>query len=251
MRQSRGFGSVRLHALSACALFVAAIALGCGRPALDHDGPVADWPAYGGDLGGLRFSPLTQITPENVASLRVAWKYHHGDFADGSGDTARTSFPITPIVANDTLYFCTGFMRVIALDPETGEERWSFDPELRARRGEGPYPLACRGVTYWEDPEPAGGACAKRIFHGTRDSELIALDADTGKPCAGFGDGGRVALREGLGEGIPAWEYYPTSPPVVVRGVVAIGALGASSAASTPEPARCAGPGTRCRRAGK
>lgn len=217
------------------------LAAGCDDVAIGPGGPVAGWPAYGGDPGGQRYSPLDQITPDNVHHLEVAWSYRHGDVSDGRGDRPRTSFPVTPIVANDSLYFCTGFMRVIALDPETGEERWSFDPGLRARGSGGPYPLTCRGVAYWEDPAASVGAsagasdaadaaaCARRIFYGTRDSELIALDADTGRPCAGFGRQGRVALREGIGDDVPDWEYYPTSPPVVVRGVVVIGALVADS----------------------
>jgi quinoprotein glucose dehydrogenase len=221
---------------------------GCTPTPIVHSGPVADWPEYGGDRGGLRYSPLTQVTPDNVDDLEVAWTYRHGDFSDGTGDFSRTSFQVTPIVANRTLFFCTGFMRVIALDPETGEERWTFDPELRSKRGEGPYPLTCRGVAYWEGGQSAGQstgqedagregedegtpgrACQRRIFHGTRDSELIALDADTGLPCADFGKNGRVALREGIGDDVPDWEYYPTSPPVVVGGVVVIGALVADS----------------------
>jgi quinoprotein glucose dehydrogenase len=117
---------------------------------------------------------------------------------------------------------------VIALDPETGEQRWVFDPGLRAKRAAGPYPLTCRGVAYWDSREYGVGPCQRRIFLGTRDSELIAIDADTGKACADFGEAGRVALREGIGEA-PDWEYYPTSPPVVVRDVVAIGALVADS----------------------
>ncbi|NIU76686.1 MAG: membrane-bound PQQ-dependent dehydrogenase, glucose/quinate/shikimate family, partial [Gammaproteobacteria bacterium] len=92
----------------------------------------------------------------------------------------------------------------IALDPETGEERWSFDPELRGRRLRGPYPLTCRGVAHWSDPERAQGVCATRIFTGTIDSQLIALDAATGRPCDDFGRAGRVDLREGIGEA-PAW----------------------------------------------
>ena len=95
---------------------------------------------------------------------------------------------MTPVVANGTLYYCTPFMRVFALDPETGAERWSFDPRLRGRGVGGPYPLTCRGVAWWEEPRPREGeACQRRIFYGTRDSELIALDADSGEPCAGFG----------------------------------------------------------------
>ncbi len=215
----------------AIAFLCSLVLVGCFEPTpIPPGGPVADWPEYGGDRGGLRYSPLTQITPQNVASLEVAWTYRHGDVSDGSDGTSRTSFQATPIVANGTLYFCTGFMRVIALDPETGQERWAFDPELRGKSGEGPYPLTCRGVAYWDDPEPVeGGGCQRRIFYGTRDSELIALDADTGRLCADFGDEGRVALREGIGDDVPDWEYYPTSPPVVVQGLVVIGALVADS----------------------
>jgi quinoprotein glucose dehydrogenase len=207
------------------------LALACGeRAPIDYTGPLAEWPEFEGTKGSARYSPLTQITPENVGQLEVAWRYDHGDVSDGSGEWARTSFSVTPLVADGHLFICTGYARVIAIDPETGEEQWSFDPELRARRGEGPYPLTCRGVAYWsgDGATPAGQACARRVFTGTRDSELIALDADTGEPCADFGREGRVQLREGIGKA-PPWEYYPTSPPVVVRDVVVIGALVADS----------------------
>jgi quinoprotein glucose dehydrogenase len=198
--------------------------LACGAPVVpDLSGPVAEWPSYGGTEGGLRFSPLTQITPENVGALEPVWIHHHGDVSDGSGETTRTSFNATPLVVGDSLYFCTGVNRVLALDPETGEERWSFDPELRSRRLQGPYPLTCRGVAYWPG-DGGGGACSTRILAGTLDSELIALDAASGRPCEGFGREGRVDLREGIGEA-PAWEYYPTSPPIVVGDLVVIGAL--------------------------
>jgi quinoprotein glucose dehydrogenase len=189
------------------------------------DGPLAQWPAYGGDSGGLKYSPLTQITRDNVENLEVAWEHHSGDVSDGSGEVTKTSFQATPIVVGDSLYYCTGFNRVFALNPETGEERWSYDPELRAKRLSGPYPLTCRGVAHWAGQGPSDlGACSERIFTGTIDSELIALDAKTGRPCADFGNAGRVALREGIGEA-PAWEYYVTSPPVVIHDVVVVGAL--------------------------
>ncbi len=210
------------------ALGAASLALGlaCGAPPpLDLSGPIADWPVHGGDAGGLRWAPLTQIRRENVHALQVAWEYRHGDISDGSGATTRTSFNATPIVVDGTLYFCTGLNRVIALDPETGAERWSFDPELRNRRLKGPYPLTCRGVAYWRSPGVAGdGTCTRRIFTGTIDAELIALDAATGRPCPGFGEQGRVALREGVGAAEP-WEYYTTSPPLVVGNAVVVGAL--------------------------
>ena len=172
----------------------------------------------------MKWSPLTQITAANVGELEPAWIYRHGDVSDGTHETTRTSFNATPIEVDDTLYFCTGLNRVIALDPETGAERWSFDPKLRLRRLHGPYPMVCRGVAHWTGSPADSGACRRRIFTGTIDSELIALDAETGKPCEDFGDHGRVSLREGVGEA-PPWEYYVTSPPLVVRDVVVVGAL--------------------------
>jgi quinoprotein glucose dehydrogenase len=203
------------------------LALSCGEapPPIDYGGPTADWPTYAGQVGFASYSPLTQITRENVGHLEVAWMHRSGDFADGSGETTRTSFQTRPVVADGTLYYCTGFNRVFALDPETGVERWSFDPELRGTRLKGPYPLTCRGVTWWDGAgASAAETCGHRIFTGTIDSELIALDARTGEPCRDFGEGGRVSLREGIGDA-PPWEYYVTSPPVVVHDLVVVGAL--------------------------
>ena len=218
--------SSRSILLGCLLLGVAFWAAACGEPApLDLSGPVSEWHEFGGDKGGLKYSALTQITPENVADLEPVWEYRHGDISDGMGEVTKTSFVATPIVAERTIYVCTGLARVIALDAETGEERWSFDPDLQGRSGEGPYPLTCRGVSYWAghggDPD---ALCARRIFTGTRDSELIALDAVTGTPCPDFGRNGRVDLREGIEEA-PDWEYYPTSPPLVIGDVLVLGAL--------------------------
>jgi len=208
---------------AAAALFAAA----CGRHGpLDYSSPTADWREYAGDKGGLHYSRLTQVTPENVGRLELVWSHRSGDFSAGSASSQSTAFEATPLVVHDTLYYCTPYMRVFALDPETGAERWMFDPVLRHRGTGGPYPLTCRGVAYWEDEKPsAGRVCARRILYGTRDSELIALDADTGRPCEDFGEHGRVALREGIGRSVPDWEYYPTSPPLVIGDIAVIGAL--------------------------
>jgi len=211
----------RAHALT-----LAVCLLACGSELeIDRSGPTAQWPDYAGDKGGLHYSPLTQIDRENVDELELAWVHRSGDVSDGTGETTRTSFQVTPIVAEGALYYCTGYNRVFALDPETGEERWVFDPQLRAKRLQGPYPLTCRGVSYWKDPAAAkGDSCASRIFTGTIDSQLIALDAKTGVPCTGFGTAGRVDLREGLADA-PEWEYYVTSPPLTLRDLVVVGAL--------------------------
>jgi quinoprotein glucose dehydrogenase len=214
---------MRVHSILILGLLFAACS---ATPELDYRGPVASWPEWAGDKGGLHYSPLTQIHAGNVEALELAWVHESGDFNPPSADQMPTALQVTPIVTNGTLYYCTPYMRVFALDPETGEERWSFDPELRARGVGGPYPLTCRGVAYWEAAEPlAGQACQKRILYGTKDSELWALDADTGKPCADFGDGGKVALREGIEPGLPPWEYYVTSPPLIMGDRAILGAL--------------------------
>jgi quinoprotein glucose dehydrogenase len=217
---------VLVHRVSGLAVLVALV-LSCGAPepvVLDHSGPLADWPDYGRGKDGLAWSPLTQITSGNVARLAVAWEHHSGDVSDGTGDTSRTSFQARPIVPNGTLYYCSGLNKVFALDPETGAERWRFDPQLQNRKLGGPYPLVCRGVSYWKDAAPTGGACDERIFTATIDSELIALDAATGRPCEGFGHGGRVDLREGFTDA-PRWEAYVTSPPLVLADRVVVGGL--------------------------
>lgn len=184
-----------------------------------------EWRYWGGDAGASHYSTLAQITPANIDRLEVAWIHESGDHADGSGSTRGTSMQVTPLMVNQTLYYCTPFQRVFALDPETGRQRWAFDPQLQGKKGEGPYSLNCRGVSYWEDSQAApGAACAKRVFYGTSDSDLIALDADTGKPCAEFGNQGRVALREALDEK-RAWAYHPTSPPQVLRDRVIVNGL--------------------------
>ena len=216
--------SARCPLASLALLLLVALACGGGPVDVDYGGPVSDWRESTG-RGALHFSPLTQITKDNVHALEVAWTHRSGDYFDGSGRSGVTAHQSTPLVVGDTLYYCTSFMRVFALDAETGEERWVFDPELRALKGLGPYPLACRGVSFWEDERAAeGAACKRRIYHGTKDSELWALDADTGQPCAGFGDSGKVALREGIGEA-ESWEYYPTSPGYVIGDVIVLGAL--------------------------
>ena len=210
----------------ALSMIAAVLLESCGQaPPLELDGPVAEWPVQGGDAGNIHYSPLTQIHRGNVSGLEVAWIHHHGDVRDGSDGGARTTFEATPIVVDGTLYYCTGLNRVIALDPETGVERWSFDPKLRIEKLGGPYLYTCRGVSHWRDSEAgAGQVCAARIFTATTDSELIAIDAETGKPCEEFGSNGRVDLRAGVGAAA-AWEYYTTSPPLVLRDRVIVGSF--------------------------
>lgn len=216
-------GRVGASLIRPVALLAVIAALGCPAPEVDFSGPIATWPAYGGDAGGARHSALTQIAPENVADLDVAWVYHSGDVEDGSGGgLARSSFQNTPILVDDMLYLCTPFNRVIALDPESGEERWSYDPGVDRSRM---YLLNCRGVSSFIDTAAAAGTtCRHRIFTGTLDARLIALDARTGKPCAGFGDGGAVDLRGGIGDVKPG-EYGVTSAPTIIADRVVVGSM--------------------------
>ena len=181
-----------------------------------------EWTQYGGN-NAARFSPLGDITRGNVKELEIAWTHRSGDFSDGSGDWSFTSLQVTPLMAGNTIYYCTPFGRVFALDAETGRERWVFDPQVRNKRS-GLYPALCRGVSLWRGKEDNGAPCSSRILYGTRDAELIALDAETGQPCDDFGNKGRVALKEGI-EGARHWEYYPTSPPYIIGDLAVIGAM--------------------------
>ncbi|MCA9505837.1 MAG: pyrroloquinoline quinone-dependent dehydrogenase [Myxococcales bacterium] len=198
--------------------------VGCREPSpLDTSGPIADWPAFGGGLDGLRYSPLTQIDPTNVDRLEPVWSHHDPTRLELDPMPA-TSFQINPIVVGRTLYYCTPFMNVFALDAETGEERWRFEAGLGDVAGS-PHPLRCRGVSHWRDPLPEPGRrCNTRIVFGTRAAELIALDAADGRPCDDFGEAGRVSLLDGIA-GAGTRDYHPTSAPLVVGDRVIVGTL--------------------------
>jgi quinoprotein glucose dehydrogenase len=173
-----------------------------------------DWPHYGNDQGGSRFSTLDQITPANVAGLKPAWTFRTGPDRTGT----MPMLEVTPLKVGDMLYVCTAYNDVIALDAETGAQRWRF--RSGADTSASPYGN-CRGVAYYKAPG-ATGACAERILTGTIDARLVAIDARTGRPCAGFGKGGTVSLLDGMGQVIPGY-YFVTSAPAVVRGKVVVG----------------------------
>ena len=190
------------------------------------------WEANGRDIQGTRYLPAREITRENVHRLEPAWTYRTGE-ADAIFATEKeTSFESTPLVVDGTMYVGTPLGRVIALDPATGRERWVYDPKIARDVEYGDF--ASRGVSSWLDTEaPAASACRRRIFAATAQSQLVALDARDGKPCAGFGRDGMVDLTQGLR--IPPFEpgaYSMTSPPVVVNGLVVTG----SSVADNTRP---------------
>jgi len=172
----------------------------------------SEWLHYGNDLGGKRYASLSQITPANVGRLHEAWRIRTGAKKLGLG------FEATPLFIRDTLYLCTPETVVIALDPDTGKRRWTYDPEADV-----PPPAVCRGVAYHAQPG-VGGVCAERILVGTVDGRLIAIDRRSGKPCKEFGNDGIVDLTQGLGP-FPEGVWRPTSAPLVVRGKVILGGM--------------------------
>lgn len=207
----------RVLAMGTCA-----IALQAGAQALGEG-----WPSYGGDAGGTRYSRASQITTGNVGKLTKAWEHRTGDVSDGSGAISATSFQATPILFEDTLYLCTPFNRVIALDPRTGAQRWSFDPKVEirkdntTRRTDG-APLRCRGVAAWADRRADPNApCARRIFEGVIDGRLVALDARTGSVCADFGKGGTIDLNALPNFGVG--QVNMSSPPAIFEDLVIVG----------------------------
>jgi quinoprotein glucose dehydrogenase len=185
--------------------------------------PAVAWEHWGGDRGGQRFSLLAQITPANVGNLVRAWEFHTGDLAARAPAVmARTKFQATPLFVEDSLIFCSPFNEVIALDPGSGVQRWRYDPKISTAQRPGNR-YTCRGVAYWiDDQASVGAACRARIFMGTNDVRVIALDARTGVPCADFGTGGEIKIEIG---GPLEWpgEFQITSAPVVSRGVVVVG----------------------------
>ena len=176
----------------------------------------ADWPAYGGTYSARRFSPLAQITPENVGRLERAWVYHTRDLPK-----ERWGAETTPLKVGDSLYLCSAKGIMISLDPVTGRERWRFDPQVSDEWI--PYTAACRGVAYYAAPGAAANSpCAARIIEGTLDGRLIAVDARTGRLCADFGTNGQVDIKAGMGPVFPSMVSI-TSPPTIVRGVAVTG----------------------------
>ncbi|MDF2644183.1 MAG: quinoprotein, partial [Pseudomonas sp.] len=206
--------------------------------------PDGDWQSYGRTGFGDRFSPLAQITPENVHKLEPAWTYRTGDIP-GPNDPGETTAENTPLKVNGMLYVCTPHSQVIALDPDSGKEIWRFDPKISTQNAEnfkGWAHMTCRGVSYHDDAAYAASApaqspatpvadtasaaaptaCPRRIFIPTADTRLIALNADTGKMCEDFGNKGSVDLTANMGTFAPGG-YYSTSPPAVTKDLVIIG----------------------------
>ncbi len=163
----------------------------------------ADWPSYGRDAGGTKYSPLDQINAKNVAQLAPAWTYHTGD----PGGT----WEETPVVIGGVMYFATQKNRVIALDAQTGKELWNYDPKT-------PRASEHRGVSFWAGDKQH----PPRVVLATA-ARLIELDAKTGQPIPDFGDNGEVNLRAGVADDYPRAHYAITSPPAIYKNLIILG----------------------------
>lgn len=178
----------------------------------------ADWPAYGGTHRATRYSPLDQITAENVGKLEKIWEFRTGDLPKDGEPFGNQN---TPVKVGNRLYLCSALNKISALDAATGAEFWTYDPKTPADAIG--YNASCRGVVYFEDTTAeAGSLCAARIVNLTHDARMIALDTETGQLCPNFGNGGIVNLLEGIGDTAPGF-YAPTSPPTLVRDVLVVG----------------------------
>jgi len=219
---------VHVRPLAMCFLILMSCLAGCSPAELPTpEQPVrsvTEWPVYGGDLGGQRHATASIIRRSNVSSLGHTWTYRHGDVSGNDDEIpSGTAFENTPILVDGTLYFCTPFNRVIALDPVSGAEKWVHDPEIDLS-GRYANQLVCRGVTAWLDERSRPkSSCQRTIFTATNDARLIALDAETGGLCEGFGSNGEIDLNAAAGEQQWKGEYQVTSPPVVIGDVVVVG----------------------------
>ncbi len=205
--------SLRRFGFHGCLFGLPLLAVFCGAQA-----PRADWPTYGGDPGGQRYSTATQINRENVRQLHVAWIYHTHALDSGRAGSLSAMFETTPVLFEGSLYLTTPFDEIIALDPITGAERWKYRPKLRDLH-EGDL-ITSRGAAVWGSRK-TGVPCSGRLFVGTNDAQLIAVDAETGAPCEDFGREGVVDLAEGM-VGRDR-DFHVTSAPTVLGNMVIVG----------------------------
>ncbi|WP_086980737.1 membrane-bound PQQ-dependent dehydrogenase, glucose/quinate/shikimate family [Vibrio aphrogenes] len=203
-------------------------------------GGIADeaWTSYGRSNYGQRYSPLDQITPDNVAKLTPAWQIQTGDIK-GPNDVGETTYQATPLKIGNTLYLCTPHNWLVALNADTGAKQWIFDAKVPAESQR--QHQTCRGVSYLppQDPSNISGAslvdsktnmstqelpsmqCDAQLFLPTSDARLIAIDPKTGARCNNFAKDGVLDLMQNMPYK-QAGYYYSTSPPIVTNGVVVV-----------------------------
>jgi quinoprotein glucose dehydrogenase len=190
-----------------------------GASSLAATAQTVDWPYYGGDQGGMKYSALNQVNKANVSNLKKVWEWKTGEVANAEFKTTPGVFEGTPLVVEGTMYIVTGYNRVVALDPVSGTEKWAFDPKAyelgQVPNGTG---FVHRGIALWKDPDTK----KYRILLNSR-SRLIALDSETGKPIPSFGKDGVVDMLVGLRWKVDPKQYTNTSPPVIYKNLVIVG----------------------------
>lgn len=173
-----------------------------------------DWEVYGGNKSANHYSSLNMIDTDNVAKLHIAWQYHTGD-----ADTVKYSqMQCNPIVIDGLMYVTSPTLKLIALDPSSGIQKWVFDPDQRNKNREF-YQFFLnnnRGVTYW------GDNTEKRILY-CAGSGLYAIDAKSGKKIISFGNNGVVDLHEGLGRDVKDLDVVATSPGIIYKDLLILG----------------------------
>ena len=218
-----GFAAIRVVVLMALAAICAHSQTAAGP----------GWPTYGNDPGGTRYSPAKEINRDNVAKLQVAWTFRTGAFPFDEELDHKAAFEATPILVDGKLFLSTPYDHVIALNAKTGAKIWEFDPKV-----EHPYgfsEVTSRGVSAWRDAAAkAGKPCSLRIFIGTLDARLIALDGETGRPCADFGTDGEIDLTNEVKLRDPG-DYQVTSAPAIAGSLVITGSSEGDNRAVTLE----------------
>ena len=197
------------------------------------------WGQFNGDLKATKFSPLTQITPENVKNLRVAWRVRTGDKSDGTrprpatahqtegaGKTPATVWSATPLVVNDTVYLGTPFYRIFALEPDTGKVKWIYRSEGAARSADAAgSEESRRRLLAGRDHQRRRSRARSASIIGTMDAKLHSVDADTGKPCADFGNDGMVDVNQ-WNVVNAKWPLSVLQPPTVYKDFLFVGWAG-------------------------
>jgi quinoprotein glucose dehydrogenase len=224
-----------IGALCVAAAAATVIFMPIGRASLpsqtDND-PPQTWDAFGGNQQAQKYSTATQITPENVKSLKQAWSIHTGDV---SRSRIEASWEATPLFVNNTVYVGTPHLRVYAVAPDTGMIKWVYAAGGAAGKPES-QGLHTRGVAYWAAAKPQlGQPCQKMVYIGTMDGELHGVDADTGKLCKGFGDNGVVNVDK-WNTINHKWRIGLIQPPAVYKDTLILGWAGFDWLYKTEDP---------------
>jgi glucose dehydrogenase len=181
---------------------------------------LAEWPVYGGDQAGTKYSPLADVNTTNVSRLAIAWEWSTKEKALEQFGTRPGNFQTTPLMIDNVLYFSTPYNRVVALNADSGAQLWAFDPKAyedgQPPNGTG---FVHRGIAAWRD---AAAGNALRIFINSR-YHLFSLDAATGRPVESFGTHGAIDLSAGLVWAINKQHYTNTSPPIVYKDLIILG----------------------------